>query len=92
MSRQPTPRAPVPSAFITASLAAKRAASSGTRPRQWRTSSSVYTRRRKRSPCRSSAARTRAISMMSMPWANVRATPPILAARPSPRQPRRLAP
>ena len=41
MSRHPTPRIPVPSAFITASLAANRAASSGTRPRQWRTSSSV---------------------------------------------------
>ena len=41
MSRQPTERAPVPSAFITASLAAKRAASSGTRPRQNAVSSGV---------------------------------------------------
>ena len=34
ISRQPTPRAPVPSAFITASLAAKRAASSCSRSPQ----------------------------------------------------------
>jgi hypothetical protein len=41
ISRQATPRAPVPSAFITASFAAKRAASSETRPRQNAASTSV---------------------------------------------------
>jgi len=44
ISRQPTPRTPVPSAFITASFAANRAANSGIRPRQNAISSAVYTR------------------------------------------------
>jgi len=72
MSFQPTPRMPVPSAFITASFAANRAASSCTRPRQCAISSGVYTRFRKRSPCLASTSATRCISMTSMPCANLR--------------------
>ena len=49
--RHATERAQVPRAFITASLAAKRAASSGTRPRQNATSAGVKQRCRKRCGC-----------------------------------------
>src|SRR5712692_6157918 len=72
MSVQETPRAqPVPSAFITASLAANRPAKNWTRSGPvpaWVCSPSVKSRLAKRSPWRSSAARIRSISTRSIPW------------------------
>jgi hypothetical protein len=58
---------PVPSALEVASLAANRTANASARPRHSKTSSSVKTRFRKRSPCRSRAAWMRGISIISIP-------------------------
>src|SRR5262249_10538964 len=70
-SCQVTPcRRPVPMAFIPASLAAKRAARRSSAlglPRQYRTSSGVKRRRKKRSPKRSREALILGTSVISTP-------------------------
>ncbi len=67
ISRQATAPTPVPSAFATASFAAKRAASDCGRSRVAVRSAGVKTRPRKRSPQRAINAATRAGSIASIP-------------------------
>src|SRR5262249_11140582 len=90
ISRNATPRQPVPRAFIAASFAAKRPATCSANARGWRRdrriSPSRKTRARKRSACRSRTSATRPTSVRSRPSSRP-AGSVIASPAPSVRQP-----